>query len=252
MHGIGNDFVVVDARSQSYPDTADLARQACDRRTGVGADGLILVENGRLAPVRMRMLNPDGSESEMCGNGLRCVAKWLDDQASHPENSRSIETGGRTAEAMRLEDGRIRVDMGVVEIVDRSRTAGGYAGVFLSVGNPHFVVFVPEVTSVDLESVGPALEHDPAFPDRTNVHFVQVLDRGAVKQRTWERGAGITLACGSGACAGAFAAQAEGRTDATVRVDLPGGSLTVESTPSGRVWMTGPAETVFTGWLRKA
>lgn len=245
MHGIGNDFVLVDSRSERlHTDEGELARKVCDRRFGVGADGLIFVEKSALAEVRMRMLNPDGSESEMCGNGLRCVARLVLDHGSM-----SIETGGRVVEAELLADGRVRVDMGLATIGRLDQEADSFTGVTVDVGNPHFVVLVDDVAAIQLEVVGPLLEHHPAFPQRTNVHFVQVVSERELIQRTWERGAGVTLACGSGACAVAVAAHALGKTKAPCEVRLPGGTLEIEIGETGQVWMTGPVETVFVGNL---
>ncbi len=243
MHGIGNDFVVVEERTCEYSDIGELARAMCDRRFGIGADGLIFVEQGDLAPVRMRMLNPDGSESEMCGNGLRCVARFL----AHEPAKFDIETGGRVAACEIQADGNVRVNMGFARVTDLELRAGGFVGVSVDVGNPHYVVFVDDVARVELDVVGPVLEHDPVFPHRSNIHFTQVIDANSVIQRTWERGAGITLACGSGACAGAAAAVATGRTGTDITVGLPGGDLRVEITETGEAWMTGPAELAFTG-----
>jgi diaminopimelate epimerase len=245
MHGIGNDFVLIDARAGSVTDdSAELARNVCDRKFGVGADGLIFLEEGDLAPLRMRMLNPDGSESENCGNGLRCVAKLVG-----TSQRLDIETGGRAVEAELLADGRIRVDMGYARVLDPNLHSGGHVGVSIDLGNPHFVVFVEDVASIDLESLGPKLEHAAEFPYRTNVHFVQVVDRGHAIQRTWERGAGVTLACGSGACAVGVAAFVSGRTGSSATLRLPGGELEIETNEAGQVWMTGPAEVVFYGKL---
>lgn len=243
MHGIGNDFVVVDAREGPWPGRETLARAVCDRRFGVGADGLIFVETGDLADYRMRMLNPDGSESEMCGNGLRCVAKWLTERGIVP---RAVETGGRVVTVSTAGD-RVSVGMGSAEIRSRSLEVQGFEGVLVDVGNPHFVVFVDDPYEVDLEKVGPRLEHDPAFPDRANIHFAAVTGNDTLTQRTWERGAGITLACGSGATAGAAAARALGLTGSRVQVRLPGGILWIEFDGSDHATMSGPAETSFTG-----
>lgn len=247
MHGIGNDFVLLDVRMRSldtHVEDSELARVMCDRRFGIGADGLIFVEPTPAADARMRMLNPDGSESEMCGNGLRCVASLLD----RPQSA--IETGGRIVRAELVPGGEIRVDMGVATVLNLALEVGGFSGVSVSVGNPHFVVFCESADAVDIESIGPQIEHDAAFPDRTNVHFAQIVDRSTIKQRTWERGAGATLACGSGACAGALAAFVTGRTGAEVTMHLPGGALQLEVSNQGQVWMTGPAEAVFQGEFR--
>ena len=423
MHGIGNDFVMVDGVRSALPegDPAELARAVCDRRFGVGADGLIYIEkephpqplpsNGAQASpfvergvFRMRMWNPDGSESEMCGNGIRCVARFLLDegivapaaqgQESRVKGQESGDQGqgsrvkgqassvngqgpGDRGQASRVkgqgpgdqgqgsrvkgqassvngqgpgdqgqassdlrgsdsgcpdsdaakrqgipvmtgagmlyleeaEGGQIRVDMGVarltrgeigmVGVADETfvgqgieargqassdlrgsdsgcpdsdaakcqegsedlpplappsspaRTAGqeggGFRGTAVSMGNPHLVILTNDVAAIDLHRLGPVLEHHELFPNRTNVHFVEVLDRGHIVQRTWERGAGATLACGTGACASAVAAFLNGLTDRTVLVDLPGGRLRVEYAEDGHVFMTGPAETVFDG-----
>ncbi len=249
MHGIGNDFVVLDARlpqgyhAETQSVRNELALAMCDRRFGIGADGLIFVEKGELTPIRMRMLNPDGSESEMCGNGLRCVARFL----SEGPGAVDIETGGRVARCEVRDDETVRVNMGFARIMNLNLHVQGLTGVTVDVGNPHFVVFTDDVAAVDLEQIGPLLEHDPSFPHRSNIHFAQVLDANSVQQRTWERGAGVTLACGSGACAGAAAAVATGRTGSEVTIHLPGGNLFVEIAESGEAWMTGPAETAFTG-----
>lgn len=251
MQGIGNDFVVLDAFKSTPPNMSELSRRLCDRHIGVGADGLILVGSGADGAATMRMLNPDGSESEMCGNGLRCVARWLSATDFPMANGRlSIETGGRTTEAVLQSDGRIRVDMGAARVLDHSLKVDEWTGLFIDVGNPHFVAFTDRVDVIPLDVLGPRLEHHTAFPNRTNVHFVEVIDALTIRQRTWERGAGITLACGSGACACAVAAKVSGRTTDQVTVHLPGGDLEIDTTDLGRIWMTGPAETVFTGEFR--
>jgi diaminopimelate epimerase len=263
MQGIGNDFVMVDAlREISLPeDLPAFARLACDRRFGVGADGIILLEKGEQAPFRMRMLNPDGSESEMCGNGVRCFARLLHDHGHVTEPVVPVETGAGVLQLEVLADRRVRVDMGPARLrrgeigMIGAETQGfveqevgeGYRGTAVSMGNPHLVIFVDDVAAVELERVGPILERHPLFPARTNVHFVQVVDRAHLIQRTWERGAGATLACGTGACACAVAAVVTDRADRKVDIRLPGGNLEIELGPDGHVFMTGPAETVYEG-----
>ena len=263
MQGIGNDFVMLDAlRALDLPaDLPALAQWTNDRKFGIGADGLILLERGETAPFRMRMFNPDGSESEMCGNGIRCFAKLLRDHGHTTESSVSVETGAGTLVVELLDSGAVRVDMGLARI-----TRGGigmigeaaetfidqpidvrYKGTGVSMGNPHLVIFVADAMSVPLVEDGSRLEHHPLFPARTNVHFAEVEDRGHIVQRTWERGAGVTLACGTGACSVAVAGVLTGRTDRDVVITLPGGKLRVEYGEDERVFMTGPAETVFTG-----
>ncbi|MDA0200162.1 MAG: diaminopimelate epimerase [Bacteroidetes bacterium] len=243
MHGIGNDFVVVDALSGVWAHRSDLAIKLCDRRFGVGADGLIFVEQGDLAPYRMRMLNPDGSESEMCGNGLRCVVLWL---AARDLMASTIETGGRVV-TVNLQGDDVSVGMGQATVTDRPRQVQGHEGVLINVGNPHYVIACDDPWSIDLEVVGARLEHDPAFPDRANIHFITQSGPDEIIQRTWERGAGITLACGSGATAGARAAQFFGWCDRRTRVRLPGGDLVIEFDELGNATMTGTAEFAFTG-----
>jgi diaminopimelate epimerase len=267
MHGIGNDFVMVDCVNGEVPpvDPVALARKVCDRKFGVGADGLIYVEREGADLFRMRMWNPDGSESEMCGNGIRCVAKLLVDEGVVTEaEGRSgipIETGAGRLVLEVLESGMVRVDMGKAwltrgeigmtgpsdEQFVSQDIGGGLNGSAVSMGNPHLVILVEDASKVDLNVLGPRLEHHELFPARTNVHFVQVVDRGHLIQRTWERGAGATLACGTGACASAVASFLNGGSDRNVEIDLPGGRLKIEYAEDGRVFMTGPAETVYDG-----
>lgn len=264
MQGIGNDFVMVDAlRETSLPDDLPaFARMVCDRRLGIGGDGLILLEKGDEAPFRQRMFNPDGSESEMCGNGIRCFARLLVDHGHATDEAPiPVETGAGLLHVEVLPDRRVRVDMGIArlrrgqigmtgvetEAFVEQEVGHGYRATAVSMGNPHLTIFVDDVEKVDLETVGPSLERHPFFPQRTNVHFVQVVDRTHLVQRTWERGAGITLACGTGACASVVAAVITDRSERKVENRLPGGVLEIEVAPEGRVFMTGPAETVFDG-----
>ena len=273
--GLGNDFLLLDGRD---PDRAAAAvldgasiQRLCDRRFGVGADGLILAlppqEGGEL---RMRIFNADGSEPEMCGNGIRCLARFLaDSDGDEAGRTWQIETlAGRIVPRLQ-EDGRIRVDMGAPflapEQVPTTLEIGPHGlpqgeleveGLSLMVaaagmGNPHVVIPVEDVQLVDLERLGAALEVHPAFPARTNVHFVQSLDPTHLVMRVWERGAGPTLACGTGACATLVACHLLGLSDAEARLDLPGGSLEIrwDRQGSGHLFMTGPAEAVFDGVL---
>ncbi|AIE87926.1 diaminopimelate epimerase [Fimbriimonas ginsengisoli] len=260
MQGTGNDFVMVDAfREKELPaDLPELARWACDRRFGIGGDGLILADPGSEAPFRMRMFNPDGSASEMCGNGIRCLARLLRDHGHTEADSVPVETGAGIL-TVELRPGGVRVDMGRAKLSRQEigmpgigpfveeDLGNGLRGTAVSMGNPHLVIFVDDVAAVDLVKLGRELEHHPLFPNRTNVHFVQVVDRQTLIQRTWERGAGITLACGTGACACAVAAVMTNRADRSVEIRLPGGNLHIDFDADGRVFMTGPAETVFEG-----
>lgn len=263
MQGIGNDFVVVDTILQGDlpADLPEFARRVNDRRLGIGGDGLILLERGESAPFKMRMFNPDGSESEMCGNGIRCFGRLLHDHNHLDGSTVEVETGAGTLRLDRVDADKFRVDMGQARLnrgeigmtglrdeqfIDQP-VGKGFFGTAVSMGNPHLVIFVDDVKAIDLATIGPVLEHHPEFPRRTNVHFIKVTDRGHLVQRTWERGAGITLACGTGACASAVAAFITGRADRKVEIRLPGGILEIDYMDDGRVLMTGPAETVFEG-----
>ncbi len=265
MQGIGNDFIVIDTiqAPQQLHELPVLAQKLNDRRFGIGGDGLILVEKGDQAPYRMRMFNPDGSESEMCGNGIRCFGKLLSDHGYMDGSSVTVETGAGVLTLEQVSPDRFKVDMGKARLTRgeigmvgepdapfRELPVGeGFLGTAVSMGNPHLVVFVPDVSKIALETIGPTLEVFPDFPRRTNVHFIQVIDRTHLVQRTWERGAGITLACGTGACASAVASYVTGRSERKVEIKLPGGLLEVEYLEDGRVFMTGPAATVFEGTI---
>jgi diaminopimelate epimerase len=263
MQGIGNDFVVLDALRGDLPsvDPSTLASAVCDRRRGVGGDGVLLVEKGDAAPFRMRMWNPDGSESEMCGNGLRCAAVLLRERGYASETA-AIETGAGVLK-VRFAGDDVAVDMGIARLTRgdigmsgapeerfvESDLGDGTLGTAVSMGNPHLVVFVDDVDAVPLETQGRGLERHALFPQRTNVHFVQVLGPDEVRVRVWERGAGATLACGTGACAVAVAGVETGRLNRLSKVNLPGGQLRIEVGEGRWVTMTGPAVTVFEGRL---
>lgn len=270
-HGAGNDFVVIDARELDVAWDA-LAARMCDRHFGVGSDGLILVLESRHADLRMRMFNPDGSEAEACGNGLRCFVKFAVDRGMVSCREFDVDTlsGIRHATTFTEENAGVTeamVGMGVPRflpeeipalappsqgpIVRAELSAEGRAVsvCLVSMGNPHAVSFVAEdVAGFPLEQVGPAVEHHPMFPARVNFEIARVLGRHEIQCRVWERGAGETLACGSGACAVAAAAQLLGYCDAGVRVQLPGGVLTVSWEGGGHeVLLRGPVEHVFDG-----
>lgn len=266
MHGIGNDFVMVNGISDAFPwgSATEIAQKVCDRRFGIGSDGLIIAERGEDAPFKMRMLNPDGSESEMCGNGVRCFAQFVRSEGLTSEKSIGVETGAGLLTLQVLDEINVRVDMGIAQT---SRLAVGmvpgkpdpfisgslvlgdeeFLGSAVSMGNPHVVIFTDDASSVDLSSIGPRLEVHPFFPKKTNVHFVQVVSPTELIQRTWERGAGITLACGTGACACAVASKLNGYSGNEVQIHLPGGDLRIEITEEWRVFMTGATELVFEG-----
>ena len=268
MHGLGNDYVYVDCFGQPEPaDPAALARAVSDRHCGIGSDGLILVCRSTVADARMRMFNADGSESEMCGNGIRCVAKLVRDHGLSDADPLRIETGnGVLALGLALDDGgkvsQVRVDMGepILEaeripvalpgprVVDAPSPLPGLAMTCVSMGNPHAVLFVEDAAKVPLAEWGPRLETHPLFPRRANIHFVQVVSNGEAIMRTWERGSGITMACGTGACAVAVAAVLTGRAGRSLLAHLPGGDLRLEwDEATNHVFMTGPATEVFSG-----
>jgi diaminopimelate epimerase len=279
MHGIGNDYVYLDCFHQPLPpDPPALSRAISDRHFGVGSDGLILICPSDRADACMRMFNADGSEAEMCGNGVRCVAKFVYDHDLARKPVLRIETG-RGVLTLELEVSgdkvrQVRVDMGepILEaekipttlpgprVIDSTFAPPSSPGEWqkecaldarltcVSMGNPHAVLYCGDVAKVPLESVGPALEHSPVFPRRVNAHFVQVHSPSEVTMRTWERGSGITLACGTGACAVAVAGVLTGRSQRRLRAHLPGGDLQLDwSATDNHVYMTGPAVEVFQG-----
>jgi len=255
MHGLRNDYVVLDATVSAPADPAALARTLTDRRAGVGSDGLLLALPSTRADLRMRMFNPDGSEAEMCGNGLRCLALFAARRALVPDgNAMSIETGAGILRAEVSDAGgpeaRVTVAMGAPKVEgtrDVLIDGVSYPLLCVSMGNPHAVLIVDDLEAAPVRELGPRLERAPAFPDRTNVEFVQILDEGTVRQRTWERGAGETLACGTGACAVVVACATAGRTGRRVRVCLRGGDLEIDWTADDQVVMTGPAVHVYDG-----
>ncbi len=269
MHGAGNDYVYVDLFREKVRDPAALARAVSDRHTGIGSDGLILIAPSRKADFRMIMFNADGSEGEMCGNGVRCVGKYVYDRGLTRRKEISVETrGGLVSLVLHTRGGKVRevtVDMGCPRPVSRAfhvRADGvrkilrerveGLECFVVSMGNPHCVIPVDSVETAPVTTRGPAIERHPDFPCRVNVEFVEVLSRDRVRQRTWERGSGETLACGTGACAVTAALAENGLADRTLRVDLPGGTLRIEYARDGGLYMTGPAAEVFTGnWPTK-
>jgi diaminopimelate epimerase len=269
MHGLGNDYVYVSTFDQKAPaDPSKLAIAVSDRHFGIGGDGLILIGPAERADARMRMFNADGSESEMCGNGVRCVAKYIHDHGIARKPRVTIETGrGILTLDLEVEGGktrRVRVDMGAPILqasdiptrlpgdppVNVPLTVDGHSLLVtaVSMGNPHAVVYVDDVANFPVETIGPALEHHPSFPRRVNAHFVEVIGPSEVRMRTWERGSGITLACGTGACAVCVAGVLTGKTGKKILAHLPGGDLELEWVgENASVFMTGPATEVFSG-----
>lgn len=265
MHGLGNDFVVIDAREHPFPIDEARARAIADRHTGIGCDQLIVIEkpaNGKgMVDVVMRIRNADGGEVDACGNASRCVADLLMRETGR--DSVVIETGAGLLDAERAKSGRITVDMGPAHLDWRDIPLAepqdtGHLDLSLgplkdpvavSMGNPHVVFFVDTVETIDLKSLGPILEHHPLFPERVNVGVAQVLSRERIRLRVWERGAGITLACGTGACAALVAAARRALTHRRATVAVDGGELEIEWLNDGHVLMTGPVAVSFTGEL---
>jgi diaminopimelate epimerase len=252
MHGLGNDFVVFDARETPVEIDAARARAIADRRTGIGCDQLIVIEPSEAADVRMRIWNADGGEVEACGNAARCVALLVGGE-SRIETKGGIVEGRANGAGASVDMGRPRfgwdeIPLGYAMDTDPMPVAWealeGPAA--LNVGNPHVVFFVEDADAVDLERLGPAIENDPLFPERINVNVASV-EAGGLRLRVWERGAGLTRACGTGACAAAVAAMRRGLVQSPVEVRLPGGPLSVAWVPGGTISMSGPAALVFTG-----
>ena len=269
MHGIGNDYIYVDCMERPLADPAGLVVRLSDRRFGIGGDGLILILPSDVADFRMQMFNADGSEGMMCGNGIRCVGKYVYDHGLTDQRLLSVETkSGVKRLELFIEDGKVaqvEVSMGKAilkpsDIPMRSELerfvalpieACGktWTGTAVSMGNPHLVIFGGDPDELDLGAIGPAFERHPLFPDRVNTEFVQVLDDGTLKMRVWERGSGETLACGTGACAVTVAAVLNGYrpADTPVTVRLRGGDLVVTYAGGGDVTMRGAATHVFDG-----
>jgi diaminopimelate epimerase len=269
MHGAGNDYVYIDGFQETINDPAALAIEVSNRNFGIGSDGLILILPSESADVKMRMFNSDGSEAEMCGNGVRCVAKYAYDHGLVAREVITVETGAGvlTLQLYPNAAGRIaqvRVNMGLPRLTRGEIPLTGdpaaqvvnlpltildqtFAITCVSMGNPHCVIYVDDVENFPVAKYGPLIEHHPLFPRRTNVEFVEVRSRGEVRQRTWERGAGETLACGTGASAVVVAGVLTGRSERKIRNLLAGGELELEWSETGEVFMTGPAVEVFSG-----
>ena len=263
MHGLGNDFVVLDGRARPIALTEDVARAIADRKTGVGCDQLIMLERSPRADAFMRIHNADGGEVEACGNATRCIAALLFRESGREEAV--IETGAGLLRARAAADGRVSVDMGelrtgwrdiplarAMDTLHVDLALGPLADpVCGDIGNPHATFFVADAEAVDLARLGPELEHHALFPERANIGVAQLLGPDRLRLRVWERGVGITRACGTGACAAAVAAARRGLTGRRARVLLDGGELDIEWRADGHVVMTGPVATSFTGELAR-
>jgi diaminopimelate epimerase len=252
MHGVGNDFIILDPEEVAGRDLPGLARQVCDRHFGVGADGILIPAPSEVADLKMVYLNSDGSPSEMCGNGIRCLARYAKDRGLVEGAALTLETGAGVKKVVLSGDGSSRVDMGAPGFGSEVELHG-FRFLRVSMGNPHAVAFLGsegEVEALDLKEIGPPVESDSLFPEKTNVEFVYVRGENEVRMRIWERGAGETLASGSGSCAAAVAAVRLGLVRSPVRVRLDGGLVAVEWAREGEsVYMTGPAEYVCEGEL---
>lgn len=269
MHGCGNDYVYVNCFKETIDDPNKVAKMVSDRHFGIGSDGMICIHPSYKADFRMAMYNSDGSEGAMCGNGVRCIAKYVYDYGLTDKTTITIETKGGIKELdLTVEDGKVtwvKVDM-EAPILDAAKIPVSYNDqdkvvnepiivdgkeyyiTCVSMGNPHGVVFVDSVDAIEIEKIGPLFENHPMFPDRVNTEFVEVVDDHTVKMRVWERGAGETLACGTGACACAYASYLNGKTGNKVMVHLIGGDLQIEyDKEKDTIFMTGPATTVFDG-----
>lgn len=269
MHGLGNDFVFIEDKTGQDKDYTALARAMCNRHTGIGADGLIVIVDSRVADVRMRIINSDGSEAEMCGNGIRCFAKYVYDSGIIEKKQFTVETpagimepeitvgADNKAELITINMGRPSFNRSEIpmegtdgRVLNEDLCVDGenWKITSLLMGVPHTVTYVDDVDSVDIEKIGPLFEKHEAFPKHTNINFAQPMDDRTVKVRTWERGAGATLACGTGSCSVAVASFLNGRTGREVDIQLPLGTLHIEyREEDGNVYMTGPAAVSFTG-----
>ena len=272
MHGLGNDFILIDCLNKSLGDSSFLsylAKKLCDRNFGIGSDGLILILSSSKADLRMRIFNYDGSEAQMCGNGIRCFAKYAYENKLVSKIKFTVETlAGTITPKLIFKDKEISgitVNMGTPKLRRREIPMNGedtptvieetlkinpeqtFKITCVSMGNPHCITFVNDVQSISVDEIGPKIENHPLFPEKTNVEFIQVLNKQEINFRVWERGVGETLACGTGACAALVAAVLNNKTDRKAKIHLPGGDLDILWADDGYVYMTGPAELVFRG-----
>lgn len=268
MHGCGNDYVYVNCFEERVENPGEISKKVSDRHFGIGSDGLILICPSDIADFRMRMYNSDGSEGAMCGNGVRCIAKYVYDYGLTDKTYISLETkAGIKYLDLTVENGKVamvKVDMGAPItkpedipavsdkniIIDEPIVVDGdqYRITCVSMGNPHGVVFVDDTDSIEIEKLGPKFEHHEMFPDRVNTEFIQVIDRRHIKMRVWERGAGETLACGTGTCASVYACILNGLTENSVDVELLGGTIHIDyDKEKNTIFMTGPATVSFDG-----
>jgi len=272
MHGLGNDFILIDCLHKSLGDSSFLSylsKKLCDRNFGIGADGVILILPSSKTDLRMRIFNSDGTEAQMCGNGIRCFAKYAYENKLIFKIKFTVETlAGIITPELIFKDKEIsgiKVDMGIPKLKRREIPMEGkdtlmvvnetlkinpkqiFKITCVSMGNPHCIIFVNDVQSIPVDEIGPKIENHPLFPEKTNIEFIQVLNKQEINFRVWERGVGETLACGTGACAALVAAVLNKKTDRQALVHLPGGDLSIQWADNGHIYMAGPAELVFKG-----
>ena len=272
MHGLGNNFILIDSQNKSLGDSSFLsylAKKLCDHNFGIGADGLILILPSPKADLRMKIFNSDGSEAQMCGNGIRCFTKYAYENKLVSKNKFTVETlAGIIIPELIISNNNIlgiKVNMGTPKLRRREIPMNGedspavvdetlkinpeqiFKITCVSMGNPHCITFVDDVQSIPVDEIGPKIENHPLFPEKTNVEFIQILNRKEINFRVWERGVGETLACGTGACAALVAAVLNKKTDREVTIHLPGGDLDIHWADDENIYMTGPAELVFKG-----
>ena len=278
MHGLGNDYVYMDGINQIIENPSELSKVVSDRHTGIGSDGLILILKSDIADFKMRIFNPDGTEAEMCGNGIRCVGKFIYDKHLTDKTELDIETlAGIKHVSLILKDNKVekvKVDMGVPMLnadeipvtfydnivsknninyiqVDKNIDDEKVMMTCVSMGNPHAVSFLNNIDNLNIKKYGPLIENDKRFPNKTNAEFIEVIDRKTIKMRVWERSVGETMACGTGSCASVCASILNGYTDREVNVLLLGGTLNIKwDKNDNHIYMTGPAVTVFDGELK--
>jgi diaminopimelate epimerase len=272
MHGLGNDFVLIDCLNKSLGDSSFLsylAKRLCNRNFGIGADGLMLILSSSKADLRMRIFNSDGSEAQMCGNGIRCFAKYAYENKLVSKNKFKVETlAGIIIPELTISNNNIlgvKVNMGVPKLRRREIPMNGedtttvvdetlkinpeqaFKITCVSMGNPHCIIFVNDVQSIPVDEIGPKIENHPLFPEKTNVEFIHILNRKEINFRVWERGVGETLACGTGACASLVASVLNNKSEHQAIIHLTGGDLNIQWADNGHLYMTGPAELVFRG-----
>jgi diaminopimelate epimerase len=255
MHGAGNDYIYVNVIDNPLLCPQEKAVEWSKYHFGIGSDGLVLIDRSDRADFRMRIFNADGSEAMMCGNAVRCIGKYVYEQGLTSKTTITLDTlSGIKIIKLNPDNGLVKnvtVDMGIPEVENRDievvAHGKAFVGTKVSMGNPHFVIFVDDIKTVDLHNIGPIIENNSEFPDRTNVEFVEIRNDNNVRMRVWERGSGITMACGTGACATLAVCASKGKTGKTAVVEMDGGNLTVEWDANNHIQMTGEAVTVFEG-----